>query len=68
MTGPDDHETRQEPRGPYEAYREHLNTCPRRHFGILTDCPEGARLHAAWIEGSRTATAPAGPAAGGQDA
>ncbi|WP_030680189.1 hypothetical protein [Streptomyces sp. NRRL B-1347] len=28
----------------YEAYREHLNNCPRRHLGLLADCPEGARL------------------------
>ncbi|QCX76761.1 hypothetical protein C9F11_15475 [Streptomyces sp. YIM 121038] len=63
-----DHEDRPEPRGPYEAYREHLDTCPRRHVGILADCSEGVRLHAAWIEGGRAATAPAGPAAGGRDA
>uniref|UniRef100_UPI00055AB0EE hypothetical protein n=1 Tax=Streptomyces sp. NRRL B-1347 TaxID=1476877 RepID=UPI00055AB0EE len=60
MTDLDEYEDNQEPLGPYEAYRNHLATCPRRHFGILADCSEAARLHTA------TATAPAGPAGGGR--
>ncbi|GGV19269.1 hypothetical protein [Streptomyces spectabilis] len=68
MTDFDDYTGRQEPMGPYEAYRNHLDTCPHRHFGILADCSEGARLHAAWIEGDRRATTPTGPARGGQGA
>ncbi|MEI5102265.1 hypothetical protein RB200_31930 [Streptomyces sp. PmtG] len=41
----------------YAAYRAHLDTCPRRHLGLLTDCVEGIRLRAAWTgETCRRAT------------
>ena len=68
VTDLDNHEDNQEQMGPYEAYRDHLDTCPHRHFGILADCSEGVRLHTVWIEGDRTATTSAGPAGGGRDA
>ncbi|WP_030682739.1 hypothetical protein [Streptomyces sp. NRRL B-1347] len=34
----------------YAAYREHLDTCPGIHVGLLANCVEGARLCAAWLE------------------
>ncbi|EPH42927.1 hypothetical protein ABT390_31780 [Streptomyces aurantiacus] len=41
----------------YRIYRAHLDTCPRRHIGILADCAEGARMlravHASRLAASR---------------
>ncbi|QDQ12772.1 hypothetical protein [Streptomyces spectabilis] len=33
----------------YRPYREHLDTCPGIHTGLLANCVEGARLAAAWL-------------------
>ncbi|GHE60829.1 hypothetical protein GCM10018785_32400 [Streptomyces longispororuber] len=42
MTAVDEYESLDLP-----AYREHLGTCPLIHLGILANCPEATRLHAA---------------------
>ncbi|MEV0443225.1 hypothetical protein AB0I84_06885 [Streptomyces spectabilis] len=39
-----------EPPDLYGAYREHLDTCPGIHTGLLANCVEGARLAAASLD------------------
>ncbi|EPH45350.1 hypothetical protein ABT390_35520 [Streptomyces aurantiacus] len=53
MTATDQDVTRAETL--YGVYRAHLDTCPRRHIGILADCTEGARLLSA-VHAARLAT------------
>ncbi|MGA4844607.1 hypothetical protein [Streptomyces sp. G45] len=47
----------------YAAYRQHLDNCPHRHFGILATCGEAARLRQAWSGNGRDFE-PARPRAG----